>query len=289
MTIIRRLALLLLLALLVPAAMLLYGYWETQWNPAVHRADVPLANWPAGVPPLTVLLVSDTHVAGPDMPPERLARLVDRLSALQPDLVLLAGDYISNKQYATRHYSIAEATAPLARFRARLGVVAVLGNHDHWAGTAAFSLALRQAGITLLRNEAIRRGPLVIGGLDDSFSGHADLVVTENAMRTLGPGPRILLTHTPDAMLQMRFPVDAVLAGHSHCGQIVLPLLGMPAHDARDFQWLPCGRLDVNGYRLFVGAGLGTSIVPIRLGAPPDAWLIRFGSRAGLAARRPTS
>jgi predicted MPP superfamily phosphohydrolase len=214
------------------------------------------------------------------MPPERLAAIVDRLNALRPDLVLLAGDYVSRKRWATRHYPIAETVAPLGRFRAPLGVVAVLGNHDHWAGTAAFQRAIRSSGITLLANGATRRGPLVVGGADDAFTGQADLAATGAAMAALGTGPRILLSHTPDVARGLPFPVDAVLAGHTHCGQINLPLIGMPARDRHAFSWLPCGETRVAGRPLFVGAGLGTSIVPLRLGADPDVWLIRFGPAA---------
>jgi predicted MPP superfamily phosphohydrolase len=128
----------------------------------------------------------------------------------------------------------------------------------------------------------------VIGGLDDAFSHHADLPRTGAAMAALGPGPRILLSHTPDVARRLPFPVDAVLAGHTHCGQIVLPLIGMPAADGHAGAWLPCGRVAVARRPLFVGAGLGTSILPLRLGAPPDVWLIRFGPQppAPLASNR---
>ncbi|MBO9574148.1 MAG: metallophosphoesterase [Sphingobium sp.] len=265
---------------LLALAFVAFAYWEAAFrDPTVRRAEVALADWPRGAKPVTVLLVSDTHVAGPDMPPDRLVRLVEGLNMLKPDMVLLAGDYISHKRGATHHYRIADAVAPLTYFRAPLGVIAVLGNHDHWAGSAAFSQAIRETGITLLSNEAIRRGPLVIAGLDDRFSGHADFAQTGRAMQAFGPGPRLLLTHAPDVARILPFTVDAVLAGHTHCGQIDLPFIGMPANDGHAFAWLPCGRLMIGSTPLFVGAGLGTSVIPFRFGAPPDVWLIRFGPK----------
>jgi predicted MPP superfamily phosphohydrolase len=263
--------------LLLGMAVFAYAWWEATWDPKVRRADVALADWPKGARPVTVLLVSDTHVAGPDMPPERLVRIVDKLNGLKPDLVLLAGDYISYKMGTTRVYAPDETVAPFKRFRAPLGVVAVLGNHDHWAGADVFRRAVTDAGITLLVNDAVKRGPLVIAGADDGFSEHADLSATHEAMDRLGSGPRILLTHAPDIARRLPFRVDAVLAGHTHCGQIVLPFYGSAARDNDRFRWLPCGRVDLAGTPLFVGAGVGTSSLPLRLGARPDVWLIRFG------------
>jgi uncharacterized protein len=177
------------------------------------------------------------------------------------------------------YYQTADAVAPLNHFKAPLGVVAVLGNHDHGAGAAAFRKAFHDTDITLLTNEAIRRGPLIIAGLDDRFSGHADLSKTRRSLDAIGPGPRLLLTHAPDVARYLPFHVDAMLAGHTHCGQIDLPFIGMPANDGHSFAWLPCGRLDIGGTPLFVGAGLGTSIIPFRIGAPRDVWLIRFGPK----------
>jgi len=281
MALLRRILRILILGIvslyLAAMALLAFAYWEAAWRPPiVRRTDIALADWPKGAPPVTVLLVSDTHVAGPDMPPERLAHIVDRLNGLKPDLVLLAGDYISQKHYATRYYTPGQAVAPLGRFRAPLGVVAVLGNHDHWANASAFTDALAARGITVLANSATRRGPLVIGGMDDAFSYHAAPLATQRAMDALGPGPRILLTHQPDVARRLGFKVDAVLAGHTHCGQFVVPFRGSLGRDDERFRWLPCGRVDLDGTPLIVTGGLGTSGVPLRFNAPPDVWLIRF-------------
>lgn len=270
---IRLAATLALLAIILP----FYAYWEATWDPVVRRADVALADWPKGEKPVTVLLVSDTHVAGPDMPPARLARIVDRLNALKPDLVLLAGDYISHKASATRTYTPTQAVAPLGRFKAPLGTIAVLGNHDVWAGPFDFIDALRAQHITLLNNEAVRRGPLIVGGTDDGYTGRAQPLKTLQAMDALGPGPRVLLTHAPNVALGLSAPMSAILAGHTHCGQIVLPFYGSIARDKGAFRWLPCGRAELKSGPLFVTAGLGTSVFPLRFGARPDVWLIRFG------------
>lgn len=272
---IRRLLLASGAALLLIQALLAWGYWQAIQPPLVRRAALPLASWPAGTPPITVALLSDMHVAGPDMPPARLARIVAQVNALGPDLVLLAGDYVSYRPVATRHYSPAQAIAPLRGLKAPLGVIAVLGNHDRF-GPLEARAALRTLGATVLVNQAVRRGPLIVGGIDMASWREDRLARTLRAMDALGPGPRLILSHAPSLARDLPAPAAAMLAGHTHCGQIVLPLIGAIATHA-ERRWLPCGRLAINGTPLFVTGGLGTSLVPLRFGAPPDLWLIRLG------------
>jgi predicted MPP superfamily phosphohydrolase len=273
------------LSIALVAAFFLWTYWQAQQPPIVQRHDLAVADWPAGVPPVDVLLVSDTHVVSPDMSPQRLAGIVAQLNGLKPDLVVLAGDYISEKAFATHRYTAEEAIAPLAGFKAPLGVVAVLGNHDHWhdqtrkvqGGQAEFRAAFAHHGISLLTNSAIRRGPLIIGGLDDGATFRDNIPRTMRAMARLGTGPRILLSHTPVVAYKLTRPVTALLAGHTHCGQMVLPEIGRSIGPLHPRSASLCGKMMINGTPVFIGAGLGTSIVPLRMGAPPDVWLVRFG------------
>ncbi|HEY5711415.1 MAG TPA: metallophosphoesterase [Allosphingosinicella sp.] len=257
-------------------ALLGWAYWSAVADPVVRRAEIELADWPAGAPPIRVVLISDLHVAGPDMPPSRLARIVDQVNALEPDLVLIAGDFVSDKRVSTRTYGADEAVAPLARLRAPLGVVAVLGNHDHWRDAGAMRSALAAAGVRLLDNDAAAVGPLAIGGLDDAFTGHEDVVSTLARMRTL-PGARILLSHSPDPFPLVPREIGLMLAGHTHCGQIRLPLIGAVSTMSDFGERYACGLIREDGKTLIVSAGLGTSILPLRLGAPSDLWLIRLG------------
>jgi uncharacterized protein len=262
---------------LIFAALIAKGYWNATRDPIIQRASISVANWPKGEAPLRILLLSDTHVAGPDMPPERLARIVATLNALKPDLVLIAGDLISEKSLSRQLYTANEATAPLGVLRARLGIVAALGNHDHWFAPTAIETSLRKQGITVLKNEAVARGPLVIGGVDDDFSQHDNVPATVTAMDAFPPGPRIILTHSPDIIPELPMRVAAVFAGHTHCGQIVLPFYGPLTYVSRYKERFGCGAIFDNGQRVFVGAGLGTSVIPLRYGAPPDVWLVTLG------------
>jgi len=266
----------LILLVVIASAVIGWGYWQATRDPVIRETYVSLPDWPAGQAPIRAVLMSDLHVAGPDMPPERLARIADRVNALAPDIVLIAGDLVSDKPFSTRHYDVDAAVAPLRRLRAPLGTVAVLGNHDHWRDTAAFRRAVPATGVTLLTNQAVRRGPLTIGGIDDEITRHADTAAAVRAMDAL-PGPRLVLSHSPDIvpLLPARFPL--VLAGHTHCGQIRLPLFGRISTASRYGERFACGRIEEFGRTIIVTAGLGTSIVPLRYGVPPDLWVVTLG------------
>ena len=245
-------------------------------EPIVRTATVGLADWPVGQRPLLLLLLSDIHVAGPDMPPARVTRLVRQINQLSPDFVLIAGDFISDKRIATRRYSLDEAIAPLAAIDARFGSFAALGNHDHWRDAAEARSALARAGIRVLNNSAERAGPIAVGGLDDDFTGRADPSATLAAMRRVG-GAKILLSHSPDPFPDLPAEVGLMVAGHTHCGQISFPVIGPLATMSRYGKRYACGIIREGGRTLIVTAGVGTSLLPLRIGVPPDMWLIRVG------------
>jgi uncharacterized protein len=270
----RRFAWAVLIITLLGTAILAKGYWNATRDPIIHRAGVSVANWPEGQTPIKVLLLSDIHVAGPDMPPKRLERLVKQFNRLKPDLVLIAGDLVSKKRVATHIYTPKQVVAPLAGLKAPLGVIVAPGNHDHWFDPDALTEELRAIGLTVLQNEAVKRGPIIVGGIDDDYSGHDDIPATVAAMDALLPAPRILVTHSPDVVPDLPLPVAAVFAGHTHCGQIAFPLIGSISYVSRYGDRFACGDINDDGQRVFVGAGLGTSILPLRYGAPPDAWLV---------------
>lgn len=273
----RRLGLAILVAALGFAALLALGYSNARADPIVREAYVGVRGWPEGEAPMKVLALSDVHVAGPDMPPERVRRIAQSLNSLSPDLILVAGDLISEKRTATRHYTEEEVAAPFADFEARYGVVVAPGNHDHWVDLVAMTKALEARGIAVLRNEAIRHGPLRIGVVDDDFTGHDDVPATFAALDALGAGPSVVVSHTPDILPQLPRPVSAVFAGHTHCGQISLPVIGPVSTMSRYGDRFACGMIRDSGQVLFVSAGLGTSLLPLRYGAPPDVWLVTQG------------
>jgi predicted MPP superfamily phosphohydrolase len=269
----RKRQLVLALFVLLLVALAAKAWRDTMADPTVQRATLTLPQLPPGTPPIRLALLSDIHVAGPDMPPERLARIVAQVNALEPDLVLIAGDLVSEKRLATHIYTPAEVVAPLGKLEARLGVVAVPGNHDHWFDMPGLAAELRNHGIVLLANAAHRAGPLVIGGLDDDYTGRADVDATLAAMERQ-QGAQIVLSHSPDPFATLPGTVGLMLAGHTHCGQIAYPWGGAPAHLSDHGDRYGCGRIDEDGKVLIVGAGLGTSLIPVRLFTRPEIWLI---------------
>jgi predicted MPP superfamily phosphohydrolase len=272
----RRLALLGLIAVLLLA----YMFVEARRLPAMRSGSFALAGLPAGQRPLRIALLSDTHLSGPDSSPERLDRIVDAINAARPDLVLLAGDYIGDRKLIGPVYTPDQSVAPFARLKAPLGVVAVLGNHDHWEGAGNVTKALRAIGVTVLANQAVRRGPLAIGGIDDAYTGHASPQATLRAVNRLG-GARLLLTHSPDVFPDLLPGAPMLLAGHNHCGQVVLPLIGALSVPSRYGSRYLCGYYQEYGKKMIVTGGVGTSSVPFRLLARSDWWLITLTSPAG--------
>jgi uncharacterized protein len=259
----------------LPLLLLLWSYGEATSQPVLGRAEVKLRGLPPGTPALRAVLISDIHVAGPDMPPERLARIVEQINALKPDLVLIAGDLVSDKRTATHLYPTHEALAPLGKLRPRLVSLAVLGNHDHWRSAPATRAALRKAGVILLENDARQVGPLAIGGLDDDFTGRADVSKVAARLRRLR-GARLVLSHSPDPFPALPGDIPLMVAGHTHCGQITLPFYGPIENVSRYGMRYQCGVVRERGQTLVVTAGLGTSVVPLRFNAPPDMWLIEL-------------
>jgi hypothetical protein len=265
--------LILLLALsAIGAATYVYGRIEARSDPIVHTATIRLPRWPAGIKPIRAVLISDIHIGSPAMDEARLSRIVDQINALDPDIVLIAGDFIYG--FDPRGAKKGRALiAPLKKLHPPLGVVAVLGNHDHWAGPGDIPSLLAQARITVLENDVTARGPIVIGGVGDDFSHHAAVAATMSKVRPFD-GARILLTHSPDIAPGLPKDVHLLLAGHTHCGQGVLPFYGPVVSVSRFKNRYRCGLVIDPGRAVIVTGGLGTSGPPLRIGAAPDLWLI---------------
>jgi predicted MPP superfamily phosphohydrolase len=274
MTMLRRMMLILSAIAAIGAVMAVLAYRSARSDPVVRRTTVSLPDWPAGAAPVTVALMGDIHIGSAAMDAGRLTRIVSQVNALRPDLVVMVGDFISGHEPGSATRLAPSLTGPLAGLRAPMGAVAVLGNHDHWTGAAAVSAALTRAHVLVLRNQAAQRGPLAIAGLDDRPTRHARLAETVAAVKALD-GAGVMIAHSP--VLGGRLPprVRLVLAGHTHCGQVVLPIVGAPRQVTSPRY--RCGIVRDPGRLTIVTAGLGTSALPIRIGAPPDVWLVRVG------------
>ena len=259
-----------------------YAYLEARSSPRMRTFEVRAVKGPPIARPMRIAFLSDTHLAGPDNEMDRLVRVVSEVNAAKPDLILLGGDYVSEPKFGGRSYSLEESVKPFAGFKAPFGVFAVLGNHDYWAGPKKVRRALQKVGVTVLANQAVRRGPIVIGGIDDDFTRHADVKATARAVARLGGVP-IYFTHSPDLFPGMPSRM-LLLAGHTHCGQVALPLIGSPWTPSQHGNFYRCGKHRNYSRMVIVTAGIGTTGVPFRLGAPPDWWLVTVrGERSAKA------
>jgi hypothetical protein len=268
-------------------ALVLLAGWLALWlilnartMPVVRRAEVVLP-FPADAPrsPVTVALLTDTHLSGPDNSPARMARIVAQINALKPDLILLGGDYIGDAKGGAT-YDARASIAPFAGLRAPLGVVAVLGNHDSRSqknqralSGADWQAAFARMGITLLQDGAVRRGPLAIGGLQDVYTRRIDLPATLAAMARVRGAP-LILSHGPDVFPALPDAPSLTLVGHTHCGQVALPFAGIVYVPSKYGTRYACGLYRDGARTMIVAGGVGTSGLPIRMLAPPDIWLI---------------
>ncbi len=269
---------LLLVATLIGLILIAAGYWGAV-APALERnLSFAAPDWPAGASPVRLILISDLHIVEPETPPSRLAALVTRINALRPDCVLIAGDLISDKMLSTRRLSFSEALAPLAKLTPRIATLVVRGNHDHWRDGTAANAAIAKYGMTRIDNNAARCGALSVGGVDDVHTRNDNLTQTRAAMLAIGGVP-VLLSHSPDI-----FPdtagIPLTLAGHTHCGQIVLPFWGPLGIPSRFGNRYACGVIREDGRTLIVTGGIGTSVIPIRWGAPSDFWVVTVSGEA---------
>jgi len=245
------------------------------------------SNWPAGRR-LSIAVIADLHAAGPNMGIARVRQVVDAGNALGCDLVVLLGDYFATHPFVTEQVPPAAWAAELARLKAPLGVFAILGNHDWWYDIDGVRRALAGVNIPVLENKAVLLGSsnrrFWLAGLGDQlayrlghnrFRGVDDLPGTLAQIRT--DDPVILLAHEPDIFPQVPNRVALTLAGHTHGGQIRVPLLWrnwVPSKYGARFVY---GHIVETGRHLIVSGGLGTSKVPLRFGVPPEIVRIELG------------
>lgn len=272
-----------LVVLLVAAATFLAG-WAFWYEPASLVNDatsLSLPRWPPGAPELRVALLADLHVGSPWNDLDKLQRIVERTNAARPDLVLLLGDYVIHGVVGGSFVEPEPIAEVLAGLSAPLGVFAVLGNHDWWYDARRVTAALQQHGIAVLEDEAVR---LVHGaaafwlmGLGDLWEGLHDI---EAAMaHVTDDAPILAFTHNPDLFPRVPTRVALTFAGHTHGGQVDLPLLGqliVPA--TRKYVE---GHVVEGGRHLFVSPGLGTSILPVRFRVPPEISLVTIRAASG--------
>ncbi len=251
-----------------------FGAFSSFIEPArlvVNRQDLSIPKWPVELAGLRVALLSDLHVGSPHWGVLHTRELIARVNAEHADLVLLAGDYMSDGVKFGRSVAPEAVAAELGELRAPLGVVAVLGNHDGWHG-AALRRFLEARGIAVLDDEVVQ---IETRGATFCVLGLADQFVRKRSPREeleLAPAglPLLVLVHEPDVFAELDDRPSLTLAGHTHGGQVKLPIIGAPITHSKYGQRYRAGHIVEGGRHLFVTTGVGTSTWPIRFGVPPE-------------------
>src|SRR5437762_7156190 len=225
----------------------------------VEHHQIHLRRLPRELDGFRVVQLSDIHHS-PFTSREQIERAVETANSLQPDIVALTGDYVSKE----RAYA-APCAELLSALRARYGVYAVLGNHDHWTDAALITDLFRAEGITVLVNQGMRfekNGAAIwLAGVDDTMVGLEDL-----SLALAGASDdemKLLLAHNPVILRKAaRAGVDLVLSGHTHGGQVNLRSEKSRAGRPRRRMLRGLGRR--GNTQIYVTRGLGTVVLPIR-------------------------
>ncbi len=252
-------------------------------RPLVIRKDIFLDRWPNRLTGFKIALLSDFHY-DPVFSIHPIHSAVAVVNSLNPDLIALTGDFVSLRFSKRENRIAAHSAAPCAEIlrtmNAPLGRWAVLGNHDHFTDGGVVTAALQARDIAVLGNRAVAiehdGARFWLAGVHDVLSGTAD---PGEALKTVPPDEAVvLLAHEPDfADFVVRFPVDLQLSGHSHGGQVRLPLVGpvfLPDMARKYVQ----GQYQVGNLKLYVNVGLGTVGLPVRWNCPPEITLLTLHS-----------
>lgn len=263
----------------------IYAWFVEPNQLVVRRMEITSEQWSGA--PLTIAVIGDTHVGSPHVDAARVGRIVARVNALRPELVVLLGDYVGGHaaraaRSPAENQEILGGVATFAALVSRYGVVGVLGNHDAWYDRQAITTALQDAGVAALwnRHVVIRRsgGAVVIAGVADLDTGDPDFAATLDGAPP--DADTIVLSHSPDTFPEMPRNAALMLAGHGHCGQVTIPFVGRPITPLRNPRYA-CHLIEEDGKRMYVTAGIGTSIIPVRFLNPPEIVLITI--RGGAA------
>ena len=259
--------------------------WTFWWEPnslRVNQYQLEVARLPKGFDQLRVIAMSDLHIGAPYITLDKLRTIVNEANAQDPDLTVLLGDFVIQGVVGGELIEPETFVEILKELKAKQGVYAVLGNHDWIIGGERVAAAFERVGIRVLTNEAIpleRNGSKIwLAGVGDYFTAHHDLKKLSGSITT--DDPVLAITHTPDVFLKLSPQIILTLAGHTHGGQVNLPLLGRAVVPSDYGQKYAIGDIREGQRRLFVTSGIGTSILSVRFRVPPEISVLTLHAEA---------
>jgi len=263
---------------LIGLALALDAFWIEPSSLRVTVHEVALKHCAAPLAGMKIAVITDLHAGAPYIDLAKIEHVVEMTNATQPDLVLLAGDIFISSVIGGVVIPPQETVRVLDGLRARLGVYLVFGNHEHNTDMLRLKRLLESTSIQFMDNDVRRimdgNRPFWLMGLADATSDHPDIAGTLS--RVTDDAPIIAFTHTPDVFVQIPPRINLVIAGHTHGGQVMLPIVGrgrVPSAYGR--KRFAAGHV-VEQTDLFVSTGIGTSHIPIRFRVPPEISLLRL-------------
>ena len=277
---------------------LAYSYFIEPNRLVVTEEEIKIKGWDPAFDGLRIAMISDIHGGSNGASAENIRRVVETTNAQNPDLIVLLGDYVS--QGSTRkpihewplRMPMREVADNLAGLKAKYGVFAVLGNHDGWYGDDEITAELNRVGYRVLQNEivVIRQNGVALRlfGMKDHLKLNSWITFDEMVRSVIAANPKegqiLVLEHSPDILYILNYwkhlnpDLKLMLAGHTHGGQVWLPILGAPFVPSSVGQRYTRGHINEEGVDMFVTTGIGTSILPFRFMVPPEVAIVTITS-----------